>query len=303
MLPSMRYGAPAVITVALLVGCYGVETTDGEWRPVDEIEGVLAPEISAPPVPLTAPSVLRIATYNIYFPGDAARTAREIAESPEMSRAHIIVAQEVEDRHDEPISRARVIGDALGMSWVFAPARIEEGYRHGVAIFSRFPITNARAMQLPIGTHAYNTNQRNALIADIDVGGRIVSVVDIHLDVYIGAVDRIRQIHPVATQVPDDVVIGGDFNTNPWAWVGSLVPLTSTEAIVGQDQAIVIDDYMSGLGFTIPFGPRETTFNRPPLENIRLDNLYVRGHAIVGKGITSDVEGSDHWPVWIDLQL
>ena len=110
-------------------------------------------------------------------------------------------------------------------------------------------------------------------------------------------------MHPAVTQVPDAVAIGGDFNTNPWVWVSTTVPLTSTQAIVGQDQATVIDDYMRGLGFAIPIGPDEVTFNRPLLDHMRLDEVYVRGYRVVGQGIAKDVAGSDHWPVWVDLEL
>ncbi|MGE0549100.1 MAG: hypothetical protein AB7O24_14370 [Kofleriaceae bacterium] len=37
--------------------------------------------------------------------------------------------------------------------------------------------------------------------------------------------------------LPDAAIVGGDFNTNPWTWPESLVPLTATEAIVGQQLA------------------------------------------------------------------
>ena len=158
-------------------------------------------------------------------------------------------------------------------------------------------------MRLPLGHAPFHENPRNALAAEIDLGTQRITLVDIHLDVRIGIVDRIRQLHPVAMQEPEDVAIGGDFNTNPWAWVGGTVPLTSTEAIVGQDQAAVIDDYMTGLGYESPIGPDEVTFNRPLLDHMRLDNVYVRGYRVVGQGIATDVEGSDHWPVWVDLEL
>jgi endonuclease/exonuclease/phosphatase family metal-dependent hydrolase len=285
-----------------LAACDHVTSSEGTWVPVDEIDGELVPEVGPTPQAIAAPAVLRVASYNILFKSDWDTTVREISESPELAKADIILAQEVENRDDHPTSRARMIGEALGMTWVFAPARIARGQQHGTAIFSRFPITNARVMKLPLGTSSWNQDTRNATIADIDLGGRMLTVVSIHLDVRLGPIDRIQQLHPVVTQVPDEVLIGGDYNTNPWAWAGT-VPLTSTEAIVGQDQAAVIDDYMSGLGFGIPIGPYESTFNVPALDYMRLDNIYYRGCEITGKAVVHDVEGSDHRPVWIDVQL
>jgi len=295
------------VRVAILFaacGCYGVEQIDGSWEPVETIEGVLAPELGPSPVVRAAPAdgVLRIATWNTYRAPDPALLAREYFESPELSRADVLMIQEVETHAHEPSSRASRLAMALGMTWIFAPAR-DEGYLHGVMIASRYPITNARVMRLPLGTAPFHQNPRNALAAEIDLGTQKVTVVDMHLDVRIGPVDRIRQMHPAVTQVPDAVAIGGDFNTNPWGWIGATAPLTSTEAIVGQDQASVIDDYMIGLGFQSPIGPDEVTFNRPLLDHMRLDNVFVRGYRVLGQGIAKDVEGSDHWPVWVDLAL
>lgn len=293
----------AAILIAL-AGCYGVEDIDAKWEPIETIEGILAAEIGPAPAPRVAPpgGVLRVASWNVERAPDPELLAREYFESPEMSKADVLMIQEVETHDDEPSSRASRLAAALGMSYVFAPAR-REGYLHGIMIASRYPITNARVMRLPLGTAAFNENARNALAAEIVIGDRTITVADVHLDVRLGPVDRIRQMHPLATQVPEEVAIGGDFNTNPWAWVSSTVPLTSTEAIIGQDQARVLDDYMTGLGFAVPIPPDEVTFNRPLLDHMRLDEVYVRGFRFIGQGVARDVAGSDHWPVWVDLVL
>ena len=290
--------------LVLLAGCYGVDTIDAEWEPAETITGVLAPEFGPAPVARAAPvnNILRVATWNTFRAPDPEMLAREYAESPELSKADVLMIQEVEAHDGEDGSRAKRLAEALGMTFVFAPAR-KESYLHGIMIASRYPITNARVMRLPLGHAPFRENARPAPAAVSDRATQVITLVDVHLDVRIGPVDRIRQLHPVATQVPEDVAIGGDFNTNPWAWIGGNVPLTSTEAIVGQDQAKVIDDYMSGLGFQIPIGADEVTFNRPLLDHMRLDNVFVRGYRVLGQGIAKDVEGSDHWPVWVDLAL
>lgn len=288
----------------LLTGCYGVESIDGTWEPVETIDGILTPEVGGPPMPYAAPpnGVLRIASWNTERMPDPELLAREYFESPDLSRADVLLVQECETYDDEEASRPSRLARDLGMTFIFAPAR-REGYLHGVCMFSRYPIMNARVMKLPLGTAAFNQNARNALAAEIDLGGTVITVVDMHLDVRLGPVDRIRQMHPAVMQTPERVAIGGDFNTNPWAWVGSTVPLTSTEAIVGQDQAHVIDDYMADQGFQSPISPDSVTFNRPLLDNMRLDNVFVRGYEVLGSGIAKDVLGSDHWPVWVDLML
>jgi endonuclease/exonuclease/phosphatase family metal-dependent hydrolase len=292
------------LALLLLTGCYGMENLEADWEPAESIEGILAPEFGAAPAAYAAPAngVLRVASWNCERAPDPELLAREYFESPEMSKADVLMIQEVETHNDESSSRASRLAAALGMTYVFAPAR-REGYTHGIMLASRYPITNARVMRLPLGNAAFNTNPRNSLAAELVIGDKVITFVDIHLDVRLGPVDRIRQIHPVVTQVPENVAIGGDFNTNPWAWVSTTVPLTSTEAIVGQDQAHVLDDYMMEQGFVVPIGPDEVTFNVPPLDHMRLDEVYVRGHRVLGSGVARGVEGSDHWPVWVDLQL
>lgn len=287
-----------------LAGCYGVDAIEGTWEPVETIVGQLAPELGPAPLPLAPPSdnVLRVASWNVFRAPDPALLAAEFHASAELSRADVIVLQELEVHDGEDGTRARRLAEAIGMTWVYAPARFEDGYLHGIAIASRYPIVNARVMRLPEGRAAFeDVNDRNALAAEIDLGTMTITVVDTHLDVQLGPIDRIRQLHPVATQVPDAVVLGGDFNTNPWAWISGTVPLTSTEAIVGQDQATILDDYMTELGFAVPIAPDQSTFNRVPLDHMRLDNVYVRGYPVLQQGIATDVAGSDHWPIWVDL--
>lgn len=297
----------ALALVLVLAACHGVEDIEGTWEPIESITGLLAPEVGPlPPARLAPPTdgVIRVASWNAYRAPDPALLAREYFASPALARAEILLVQELEVHVGEAGTRASRLASELGMTWVYAPARYEDGYLHGIAIMSRYPIRNARVMKLPIGTAAFEgVNPRNALAAEIEVGDSMITVVDTHLDVQLGPVDRIRQLHPVVTQIPHDAIVGGDFNTNPWAWIEGTLPLTSTEAIVGQDQAKVLDDYMSELGFAVPIPPERSTFNRAPFDHMRLDNVYVRGRAVVAQDIAGDVDGSDHWPVWVDVPL
>lgn len=287
------------VALLVLTACTGVDEIAGTWEPIEAITGELAPEVGGPPDVRAPASGVRIASFNIWFESDPEAIARALVDSP-LADADVIMLQEVEHWDGEP-ARAAVIADALGMTWIYAPARHEDGHTHGIATLSRYPLANARVMKLPYAEMRFHDVPRNALAVDVDLGTRVITVVNLHLATRIGAVDRVRQMHPAVTQVPADVVIGGDLNTLPWAWVDSTVPLTSTEAIVGQDQATVIDDYMAAQDFTAPIGPHEKTYNAFPLA-MRLDQIYVRGFTVADHGIASDVDGSDHWPVWIDMR-
>jgi endonuclease/exonuclease/phosphatase family metal-dependent hydrolase len=291
----------AALAAALAAGCFGVSEDGGTWEPVET--GELPAEIGAPLAAVPpAGNTLRIATWNLHRAPDPEAFARAVEGSRALRDAAVFLIQEVEAHPGEPATRTRRFAEALGMTWVYVPARVEGDGTHGLAIASRYPISGVRAMRLPHATAAFNERDRMAIAADIEIGGQRLHVVDVHLDVRISAVARVRQLSPAITSLPGAVVVGGDFNTNPWAWVGSTVPLTGTEAIVGQDQATVLDDYLAQQGFAIAIAPDESTFN-VPLIGGRLDNIYTRELAFLDAGIATDAAGSDHWAVWTDIAL
>jgi endonuclease/exonuclease/phosphatase family metal-dependent hydrolase len=294
----------AIATCALAAGCFGVTDEGGAWEPIVDGDGDLPAEIGVPvsSAPPRDTSTLRIVTWNLHRAPEPEAFAKTIAQSPALSRADVLLVQEIETHPGEPTTRARRLAEALGMSWIYVPARVEGDGTQGLAILSRFPLAEPRALRLPHAKAAWRTRNRIAIAADLELGDRRVPIVNIHLDVRISAADRVRQLSPAITGLPAAVIIGGDFNTNPWAWVASTVPLTGTEAIVGQDQATVIDDYLAQQGFAIAIPPDAVTFNLPLIGG-RLDNVYPREHALVAAGIATDAGGSDHWPVWTDIAL
>lgn len=288
--------------VLLAAGCTQQLDAGTPWQPVESMSGALLPEVGpAPTAPGVATCTLRVASWNVHFGEDTANLARAIAASEDISRADVLFVQEIETHPTEAASRTEALARALGMTWVYAPAREEGDGTHGIATLSRFPITSAAVRELPYFDQPIRPRERNALATTIDIAGSPLQLVNVHLDVRLGPVDRVRQLDPALKEVDERLVIGGDFNTNPYAWAGSLVPLSETEAIVGQEQARVIDDYLRAKRFTGGI-PADTATMRVPVLGMRTDNVYARDLLIVGAGV-EHVDGSDHWPVWIDVQL
>jgi endonuclease/exonuclease/phosphatase family metal-dependent hydrolase len=298
----------ALIALAALPGCISID--DGPpppWEPAAAVTGVLATELGPPPLaPPPPPSgTLRVASWNVEMGPDPAALADAIRASPVLATADVILVQEIEAYPDEPGTRTARIAGALGMTWIYAPARVQGDGTHGDAILSRFPLVDPSVKRLPYVDQPVNAQPRIAVRAAIDLGasagaGEPFVVVGVHLDVRLGPVDRVRQLDPAVSDNPERVVVGGDFNSNPWAWVETLVPLTGTEAIVGHDQAAILDDYFAALGFATPISADADTHTAPI--DMRLDALYARGYAVTGAGV-DDAGGSDHYPVWIDVAL
>lgn len=290
-----------LLAAVLATGCVSMDDLGGTWEPVETMS-VLVPEVGPAPAPHALPGcTLRVATWNVHFGEDTTGLARAIASSTEISKADVILVQEIEAYDDEVRTRTARLATELGMTWVYAPAREEDGGTHGIATLSRFPLANVAVRKLPHFDQPVRPRDRIALATDVVLGTDSLQIVNLHLDVRIGSVDRVRQLDPAVADIAPRVVVGGDFNTNPWAWTAGLVPITPTEAVAGQEQAAVIDDFLAARDLAPAIDVKTTTM-RVPAFDIRTDNLYARGLPILATAVEL-VEGSDHWPVWFDVDV
>ncbi len=292
----------ALALVALVGGCVDLQPDTGTWVPAAELTGTLAPELGPPPAPRAPTDTLRIASWNVHYGDNPDELVASITGDPILRDTDVLLVQEIDAHPDEPQTRAAVLAERLGMTWVYAPAREQaHGGTHGLAMLSRYPLTNARVRELPFFEQPIRSRQRIALAVDVLVGAETLTIVNLHLDVRLGPVDRIRQLAPAVETLADRLVVGGDLNSNPWAWIEATIPLLGTEAIVGQDQAVIIDDYLTTLGYAIAI-PATAATATTSLASIRLDGLYQRG-ATFGASSVVRVPGSDHYPIVADVRL
>ncbi len=291
------------LVTMLLAACAGPGDAGGEWEPAESIAGDLAVELGPSPAPGdVADCTLRVASFNVHYAGDPENIAAHIRASRYVGTADVILVQETRGYSDEPTTRTQRIADALAMTWAYAPAKtLPEGGTHGNAILSRWPLENVSVRRLPYIDQAFRAERRSAMAADIMLGERHIRIVNLHLDVRLTPVERVRQLDPAVRDTDERLIAGGDFNTNPWTWAGSIVPLTSSEAVLGQPQAAVIDDFLAARRFTGAIAPDVNTM-RIPVFSMRLDNLYARGLSILDAGVEY-VDGSDHWPLWFDVDV
>jgi endonuclease/exonuclease/phosphatase family metal-dependent hydrolase len=290
----------ALVALAL-VGCTGVVDEGTPWQPAEAMTGELAPELGPPPADRAAPATLRVATWNVHFGKDVDTLAANIRASQVLSRADAILIQEIEAYPEEDGTRTRRLAEQLGMTWFYAPARVEWNGSHGIALLSRFPLADPLVRELPYIDQPIRPRARNAQSVELVVGDQRIRLVNLHLDVRIGPVDRVRQLSPAVRELDGPALVGGDFNSNPYSWLDSTVPLAGTEAIVGADQAVVMDDYFGQQDFAGAI-PTDVATMRLPVLDIRIDNLYARDYRIVDAGVDR-IDGSDHWAVWFDIAL
>jgi len=274
---------PAALPAALLAvlalvsgGCAGrvpppaAAVERGDFRP--------------PAPPAAAPDSLLVVSYNIAFGRNAAEAAAALRDDPRLGDLDILLLQEM-----DPAGTA-VVARTLGLAYVYAVS-----YRHphhhrpwGTAVLSRWPIVDVADVVLPHPA-PFSANRRRAVAADLDVGGRRVRAVSVHLSTLVTPLeDRLEQARVLADSLaagPLPVVVGGDFNS------------------VSRYEENLLRRALRPGGLRearLPHGPTalgKGRLNRffPDLE---LDHLFVRGLTARATGIARHVTASDHYPVW-----
>ena len=151
---------------------------------------------------------------------------------PEIHPYDVILANELDDgcvRSDQK-DTTKELAERLGMNYVFGLEFIElvngedsKGH-HGNAIFSRWPIKNAKVVRLPEQYNWYFDRQRRiggrlAILAELDINGQSVGVGTIHLENRTHSDGRKAQLEAVLKEADAmfsgmPVILGGDLNTN-----------------------------------------------------------------------------------------
>jgi endonuclease/exonuclease/phosphatase family metal-dependent hydrolase len=177
---------------------------------------------------------LRIATYNVHrcrgmdrrvVPARIVEVLRDIG-------ADVIALQEVVGAGPAGAGQAEEIGAALGMGWVMNCVRTLRQHQFGNVVLSRYPIVHHSQYDLSWRT----CEPRNCQRADLDLGGPILHVYNVHLGTAV--LERRYQAGRLASFVHDRRVIGpkvilGDFNE----WLRGLATKTLTSLFESVDIA------------------------------------------------------------------
>jgi len=182
---------------------------------------------------------------------------------------------------------ARALAEDLGMyyAWAAPPtAKSDKEEETGVAILSKYPLTNIERLVLP--HEGPGGRRRAALGATVKIGEASIRVYSVHAETRIpvlGKLDQMRAVLQDLGHYPKTMpaIVLGDFNT----WEVNAVEETTK--------------LFNDAGFTTPFD-NEPTFLTKVLISIelKLDWIWLRSLEPVGHGIDRKIEVSDHWPLW-----
>ena len=182
--------------------------------------------------PPAAPGPLGVLVFNMERGVHLAELGDFLLDCPQVRPYDVILANELDDGCVRSGGRdtAAELARRLGMNYVFGLEFIElvneadpKGF-HGNAVFSRWPIRQARTVRLPEQYNWYFDRQKRiggrlAVLAELDVGGRSVGVGSIHLENRTHGPGRQAQLETVLRAAEEmfpgmPVVLGGDLNTN-----------------------------------------------------------------------------------------
>lgn len=277
------------------------------------------------PAPVDYGLPLKALVFNMERGAYLDETTAFLTDCPALADADIILANELDDGCCRSGCRdnAREIAERLRMNYAFGLEFIElvnpddpKGY-HGNAIFSRWPIRWARALYLPEAYNWYFDRQKRiggrlAIFALLDVGGRDVGAVCVHLENRTDSNGRARQTRAVLEEadrlfgkdVP--VIIGGDFNTNTFD--GAKVP--EAIAMYEEQKAGAPARDVPAMEALLPlaesfgyefrsFNPVNTPTRRKPMQGgsllLQLDWLLARGFDCAGRGMVSTRRADIDW--------
>ncbi len=289
------------LAVLALAACSPDMGATAPWIPIDEIDGVLAPTAGETPDPWVAGTTLQVITYNVLY-ADAMPTIVEGLIAAGHDQADVILVQEIDSFPDEVRPRAEELAEALGMGFVYAPAWEKGTGTEGTAILSHHTLLDPRVMSLPSpGAYPVPT-PRNALAAEIDTPSGPVTVISVHLDTRLSSAERVLQLRPVVIDAPTTTIVGGDMNTNAYAWLFASIPDVPADVAAATDQGPVLDSYVRSLGYATPTADVGATERLSGISS-RLDAIYTRGVTPGAASVDRGVVGSDHWPVILDVTL
>ena len=241
-----------------------------------------------------APRDIRVLVYNIHAGKDAngVDNLARVAELVGSTNADIALLQEVDrgTTRSGKVDQPGVLSRATGFNVAFGKTLDYQGGDYGIAILSRWPISDDTLIRLPVNPPQARSaglyEPRGALRAIIQVPGGSIEMINTHIDASREDFYRKQEMTTLLqlAALGRPTFIGGDLNAEPGSAVIEMVrgsPLRDAWAECG-----------SGSGLSYPAGK--------PVK--RIDYLLVPSGWRCVSGSVIETEASDHRPVLFVLQ-
>ena len=201
--------------------------------------------------------------------------AKELAEQLRMQWAH------------EPAGIPRGVPPVKRQWWLDfeEPINLHDEGDTGVAILSRFPLSDVTRIDLP--WHECPWRPRLAMAVTISVGPHQLRLFNAHVDPHAAIGGQLEQLEVIAAQAEAatiPTIILGDFNT------------------LSKQKCIDTRSFLESRGYTTPIPTGTATWRGGGLR-MHADWIFSRGIKIERWGVARPLNVSDHWPVWAEIEL
>ncbi len=185
------------------------------------------------------PTPIRVMAYNIHHANPPSKPGfidiDAIAKAIKDQNPDLVALQEVDVNtlRSGKFNQAEEIAKRLGMSFFFAKAIDHEGGDYGVAILSKYPMSETTIHRLP--TEA-STKGEPRVLATAKIAlpnGKTIRFGSTHLDAQKEAINRELQIKEINRITADEklpFIIAGDFNAAPGSTVINLLDRSFTRS-------------------------------------------------------------------------
>lgn len=229
---------------------------------------------------------IKVVSYNIKLCEKIEQAIQDLDRINGLKNADVVLLQEMDEIGVD------LIAQSLNYNYVYYPASVhyKNGKNYGNAILSRWPLKDYRKIVLPY-EHPMNKQIRIAAITTVLVADYEILTYCVHTEMFwLGSKKKLDQVDAIVRSISekfDHVIVGGDFNTN------TNNGIRDTERIFVEAGFIRAS---KGLGATSEGDPLG-------LIEFELDHIFTKGMTPVAKGKVEEVEASDHYPIWVVLEL
>lgn len=155
----------------------------------------------------------------------------------------------------------------------------------GVALLSRLPFARVRRIELPWSECI--SRPRLALAATVQNGKGRIHIFNLHIDPHAAITNQLDQHAAVlahADESNEPTILLGDFNT------------------LSKRSSVRMRSFLESHGFTTPFQTSTATWRAGPIR-LHTDWIFTRGAKVNRHGVARPLNVSDHWPVWVEIDL
>jgi endonuclease/exonuclease/phosphatase family metal-dependent hydrolase len=237
---------------------------------------------------------LRIMSYNIHHANPPSKSKEALIDIDAIARViqqqhpDLVALQEVDvnTKRSGNINQAVLLAQKLKMNFYFGKAIDHDGGDYGVAILSRFPLTNQQTYKLP-KNEDIKAEQRVLAIVTAEIRKNVfIRFASTHLDAQRAEENRVLQaseINKIIEKEQLPLVLAGDLNATP-----------GTETLKIFDS--MFTRTCADCGFTIPVVKPNKTIDHIGFKT--RDKFKVISHEVIPEGYASD-----HLPVLSMLEL